>query len=120
MGYIYIAGAVFFTVYGNLVMKWRVLQAGTAPAGLSENVVFVAGLLLNPWILSCLAAGFLVFACWSLALSKFSLSYAYQFMSLPFVIIPVLSALFFHESVTPSRALGIVLVVAGIVIGCRG
>jgi multidrug transporter EmrE-like cation transporter len=54
------------------------------------------------------------------AMTKFPLSYAYPFTSLAFVLVVFLSAIFFNESVTTSKALGLGFVVLGIIIGSRG
>jgi drug/metabolite transporter (DMT)-like permease len=67
-----------------------------------------------------MAAGFLALLCWMIAMTRFDLSYAYPFMSLAFVFVLILSAIFFHEAVTIPKALGVALVVAGIIIGSRG
>ena len=52
-------------------------------------------------------------------MTKFELSYAYPFMSLAFVMVLILSALLFHESVTITKILGLMFVVAGIIIASR-
>ena len=35
MGYIYIFGCIFFTVYGQLILKWRLSLKGAMPADLT-------------------------------------------------------------------------------------
>jgi multidrug transporter EmrE-like cation transporter len=120
INFVYILATVLFTVYGQLVVKWQVAQAGTFPATASERLIFLLALLLNPWIASGVAAGFLALLCWMAAMTQFELSYAYPFMSLAFVFVLILSAIFFHEAVTVPKVLGVVLVVAGIIIGSRG
>jgi multidrug transporter EmrE-like cation transporter len=114
-----ILGTVLFTVYGQLVIKWQVDRIG--PVGLSGGgpVRFVTAVLLNPWIVSGLAAAFLAFLCWAGAVSKLPLSYAYPFTSLSFVLVAVLSATLFGEQVTAWRVAGLVLVVLGLIVGSR-
>lgn len=119
-GFAYILGSILFTVYGQLVVKWQVGKAGTLPAALSERVVFLFTLILNPWILSGMLAGFFALVCWLAAMTKFELSYAYPFMSLAFVFVLVLSAILFHEPVTLAKVLGVLLIIAGIIVGSRG
>ena len=58
--------------------------------------------------------------CWLAAMTKFELSYAYPFMSLAFVLVLVLSALLFHEALTTAKILGVLLIIAGIIVGSRG
>jgi multidrug transporter EmrE-like cation transporter len=120
MGYIYILGTVIFTVYGQLITKWQVTRFGDLPVGMVDKVAFIMRLVLNPWIISSLTAAFLAFVCWTMALSKFALSYAYPFTSLSFVLVSGLSAVFLSERITICKALGLILIMLGITIGSRG
>jgi multidrug transporter EmrE-like cation transporter len=119
MGYLYILGTIIFTVYGQIVVKWQVGLAGPIPVDFTEKTLFLIRLVLRPWVLSSLTAGFVAFLCWVGALSKFQLSYAYPFMSLSFVLVLFLSGLFFREPVTMVKIFGICLIVLGIVLGSR-
>lgn len=119
-GFAYVLGTVLFTVYGQIVVKWQVAKAGALPATLSEKVPFLFGLILNPWIMSGILAGFFALVCWLAAMTKFELSYAYPFMSLAFVFVLILSAVLFHEPLTVAKILGVLLIIAGIIVGSRG
>ena len=118
--YSFIFGTVIFTVYGQLIVKWQVAQAGALPNALPERLLFLGRLILNPWVLSGMAAGFVAMLCWLSAMTKFELSYAYPFMSLAFVFVLVLSALLFHERVTGAKVFGLAMIVIGIVVASRG
>ena len=120
MDYVYILGTILFTVYGQMVVKWQVNLAGPMPTEIAERSVFMLKLLFNPWILSSLTGAFLAFLCWVGAMTKFELSYAYPFTSLSFVLVLVMSTLFFRESVSISKVLGIAFILAGIFLGSRG
>ena len=113
-------GSVLFTVYGQLVVKWQVGKAGALPATIGEKISFLAHLVLNPWILSAMAAGFFALLSWLGAMTKFELSYAYPFMSLAFVFVLILSVVLFHESLSGPKVLGVVLIIAGIAVASRG
>jgi uncharacterized membrane protein len=113
-------GSVLCTVYGQIVVKWQVAKAGALPPTLSEKIPFLLKLVLNPWIMSGMVAGFLALLCWLAAMTKFELSYAYPFMSLAFVLVLILSAGLFHEAVTVPKVLGVLLIIAGIVVVSRG
>lgn len=119
-GFAYVLGSVLFTVYGQIIVKWQVAKAGALPAALSERVPFLLGLIFNPWILSGILAGFFALVCWLAAMTKFELSYAYPFMSLAFVFVLILSALLFHEALSVAKVLGVLLIIAGIIVGSRG
>ncbi len=120
VGYVAILGTVLFTVCGQIVMKWQVSKAGALPGGFLEKVYFLVGLIRNPWILGGIVAGFLAFLCWMAAMTKFELSYAYPFMSLSFLFVLILSVALFHEALTLPKVVGVVLVIAGIIVGSRG
>src|SRR2546427_4183330 len=45
---LYILGTVLFTVYGQVVVKWQVSQAGALPSAFSAKMLFLAKLILNP------------------------------------------------------------------------
>jgi drug/metabolite transporter (DMT)-like permease len=119
-GFAYILGTVLFTVYGQIVLKWRVAKAGALPAVFSHKIFFLLSMIWDPWVLSSIVAGFLAFLCWMAAITEFELSYAYPFMSLSFLLVLILSAILFQESLTVSKVVGVGLVVAGIIIGSRG
>ena len=120
MDYLYISGTILFTVYGQLVTKWQVSRAGAFPVEATEKIWFLLRLVLNPWVLSSLAAAFLAFLSWMAAMTKFELSHAYPFMSLAFVLVLGLSAAFFHEAITVPKVLGTAFIVAGLVMGSQG
>jgi multidrug transporter EmrE-like cation transporter len=119
MGYVYIFCTVLFTVYGQLVVKWQVSKAGAFPVDAADKMLFLLYLVINPWIISSLIAAFFALLCWLAAMTKFELSYAYPFMSLAFVLVLFLSALFFKEAITIPKVLGLTLIVAGIIVGSQ-
>jgi multidrug transporter EmrE-like cation transporter len=120
MSYVYVICTVLLTVYGQIAIKWQVLEAGPFPADPAEKAWFLARLLLNPWVLSALAAGLLASVSWMAAMTRLELSHAYPFMSLAFVLVMLCSAWFFSEPITPLKVAGITLVVLGIVVGSQG
>ena len=120
MGYLYIFGTILFTVYGQIIIKWQVSNAGAFPVDATGKMWFLLQMFLNPWILSAFLSGFLAALCWMAAMTKFELSHAYPFMSLSFVFVLILSGVFFHESITLPKLLGVMLIMAGIIVGAQG
>ncbi|MBP1970692.1 multidrug transporter EmrE-like cation transporter [Virgibacillus natechei] len=116
MGYAYIFGTIFFTVYGQLVLKWQIDQQGNLPEAWLDRFSFLFQLLLNPWILSGFFAAFLAALSWMAAMTKFNISYAYPFMSLSFVLVFILSAVFFGEQVSTQQIVGFSLIILGIIV----
>ena len=115
----YIFGTVIFTVYGQLILKWRIARYGHLPEALYAKVVFLLKLLLDPFILSGFIAAFIASLFWMAAISKLDVSYAYPFMSSSFVIVFVLAALLFNEPVNTFKVLGLTLIMLGIFISSR-
>jgi drug/metabolite transporter (DMT)-like permease len=120
MAHVYIFGTIFFTVYGQLVIKWRIPNDGHLPEETMAKMVFLLKLFLDPFILSGFLSAFVASLCWMAAMTKFELSYAYPFMGLTFVLVFMASVFLFAESVTVYKVLGLALIVLGIVIASRG
>ncbi len=114
MGYVYIAGTIFFTVYGQLILKWQVMKVGNLPGDNLEKVIFLMKLFMNPWVISSFLAAFVASFFWMAAMTKFELSQAYPFMSLSFVLVFGLSIFFFHESATLFKYIGMIFIIVGI------
>lgn len=119
IGYFYILGTITFTVYGQLILKWRIAQYGQLPAETWDKVYFLAKLFLDPFLLSGLGSAFVASLFWIAAMTKFDVSYAYPFMSLAFVLVLVLSAWLFKEPITLNKILGMAFIVVGIIITSR-
>lgn len=116
MGYLYIFGTIFFTVYGQLIIKWRISPYGPLPDRLIEKIQFLSHVLLDPYIISGFVAAFIASFFWMAAMTKFDLSFAYPFMSLAFVFVLILSVILFKEPLTIHKVIGILLIVLGIII----
>ena len=120
MSYVYIFLTIILTVYGQIAIKWQILKVGTLPEPFSEKLTFMLHLLLNPWIVSALAAAFLASFFWMAALTKLQLSHAYPFMGLSFILVLLGSGFFFHESITLYKVSGVMLIFIGMAIASQG
>ena len=119
MGYLYVASCILFTVYGQLVLKWQVNQAGQLPPELGGKLVFLFSLFLNPWILSGFLSAFLAALSWMAAMTSLDLSRTYPFMGLAFVFVMVFAVILLHEPLTAAKVFGTLLVVAGLILLTR-
>lgn len=116
MGYLYIFFTIVLTVYGQIILKWRLNQLGDIPLSVSDKVAFLIKSLFDPFIFSSFFSAFLASLFWMAALKEFQLSKAYPMMSLSFICVLFLSYYFFDESLNLQKILGTCLVVAGIII----
>jgi len=115
-GYVYVLLTIALTVYGQLVLKWRIASYGELPGGPPERAGFLLRLLLDPFILSGLFAAFLAALAWMAALAELELSRAYPMMSLSFVLVLLLSGWLLGEPLSPAKLGGVALIVLGAVV----
>jgi multidrug transporter EmrE-like cation transporter len=113
-GYLLVIGTVFLTVYGQVAIKWQILKMGSLPEDFSSKVLFFTQLLLNPLIISALAAAFLASITWMAAMTKLPLSQGYPLTSLSFVLIILLGSYIFNEPLSTFKIVGMGLILAGI------
>jgi multidrug transporter EmrE-like cation transporter len=116
MGFIYIFITIISTVYGQLVIKWRMSLKGQMPdeSSIGEKILFMINAFMDLWIISGLAAAFLASFAWAAAMTKFELSFAYPFTALSLVLVFILGILVFNEPVTSPKIVGMSLIVLGI------
>jgi multidrug transporter EmrE-like cation transporter len=114
-----VALTIGLTVYGQLVVKWQVLEAGEFPAAMSDRFEFLLRLVTNPWVISVFIAAALAAVSWMAAMTRLELSAAYPFVAITFALVLILSGVFFDEAVTPAKTAGVGLIILGLVVGTR-
>lgn len=119
MGYVYIFITVIFTVYGQLILKWRLNQL-ELPDSFLKKIFYLLRLLLDPFIFSSFFSAFLASLAWMAALKYFQLSKAYPFMSLSYICVLFLSVWLFRENLNVAKVIGSVMIVLGILIVSKG
>jgi drug/metabolite transporter (DMT)-like permease len=115
--YVYLGATVVLTSYGQAIVKWRVDEAGHLPDSLGAQTSFLLALAVDPWVLSAALAAFIAGLAWMAALTQLELSHAYPFVSVTFVLVLIMSALFFGESITVHKVAGMGLIVGGLIVG---
>lgn len=115
MLYVYIAGSVVCTVYGQLIVKWRIGRYGVFPPGLSDKFHFLLQVLMDPFIISGLAAAFVSALFWIAAMTTADVSFAYPFISAGLILLTVsLAVLLLGEPMTMLKAAGIAMIIMGV------
>lgn len=122
MNHLYILGCIIFTVFGQLLAKWRMsFHSEDVPVNFGEKLYFyIFTLLLDPYIIISYLSALIGSFFWLIAVSKFELSYAYPFMSLAFVFVFILSAIIFNESFNYYKIFGSSCIIIGLIIMSRG
>lgn len=119
MSYMYIAGTILLTVYGQLILKWRIVQYGSLPEAFAGKVWFLLKLFLDPFILSGFLSAFGASLFWMATMTKLDVSYAYPFMSGAFILVLIFSTVFFNEPLTWQKLAGLLLIISGILVSSQ-
>ncbi|MFQ5858727.1 MAG: EamA family transporter [Anaerolineae bacterium] len=102
---------------GQLLLKIGMRQVGpVSRSDLSKPVSLLLAVFGNPLILIAISlyiGGFLI---WLIVLSRLDLSYAYPFLALAYVLVPVLSWLILGENIPAMRWVGIAVICIGLVL----
>ncbi len=110
----YVFGTLFFTVFGQVILKWRLLTLRVnLPNGIIEKIVCLIKLTLDPFILLGFLSAFLASLFWIAAMTKLELTTAYPLMSLAPAIVFVLGICFLGEVFTIGKLLGLILIIVG-------
>lgn len=116
--YLYIAATLILTAYGQLVVKARSLAI--AAKGMSSRMDYLFAMFTDLSVISGLVAAVAASACWTLAIQRTSLSVAYPFMALTFVMVPIGSVLLFGERLSMLQVVGLVTIVIGVTVSAAG
>jgi len=122
MTYVLILASVVLAAIAQITLKQGMLQVtnhGNHPLDFGVPVTTVRRILTNLTVWG----GLLIFvasaAVWIVVLSKLSLSFAYPFVSLTYVIILLWDAFGRHETIANLRWAGVAFIVAGIILVSR-
>ncbi|MCK5665463.1 MAG: EamA family transporter [Thiotrichaceae bacterium] len=118
--FLYIFGTVVFTVYGQLILKWRIGKYGQLPDLSTDKVVFLLKAVFDPFIFSGLFAAFIASLFWMAAMTKFDVSFAYPLITAGLTFITVFFAIvILNESVSLNKVFGVLLIMSGVLIMMR-
>lgn len=118
IGYFYIFSTLFFTVYGQMILKWRltILSFAIPQTGFRDVITSMVSLFLDPFILSGFASAFIASIFWMAAMTKFEITEAYPFMSLAPAIVFILGIIFLNETFTWGKVIGLVFIIVGLIV----
>lgn len=115
--YLYIFGTLFFTVYGQIVLKWRLSALKIElPNGVIEKAIYLVKLIFDPFIFSGFISAFIASMFWMAAMTKFEITHAYPFMSLAPALVFLIGVLFLGEAFTIGKLVGLVMIMLGIIV----
>jgi len=107
---------IFFTVYAQLIIKWKVLTHHNDFDDMNKTFHFYFSLLTDPWILSTILTTAIAGIAWMAAMSKLPLNITYPITSLTFPLVLIFSKYFFAEPLNLQQLISIALIMAGVVL----
>jgi drug/metabolite transporter (DMT)-like permease len=116
LSHLLLFAVLFLSVYSQLTMKSRALAHYSASNSFSDHLQYLIMMAMDWRVLSAAAATFLAGIFWLLALQRLDLGYAFPFMALTFVLMPVAANLFLGEPLPSTQFVGLGLVLAGVTI----
>lgn len=115
--YISIAFTLLFTVYGQVILKWRMTGLKTEfPQELIPKLIAFIRILFDPFIFSGFASAFIASFFWMAAVSKLELTKAYPFMSLAPALVFLVGIFFLGENFSWGKVIGLVFIIFGTII----
>ena len=115
--YFYIFGTLLFTVYGQIVLKWRLSTLKVIlPVKSADKILYLTKLVFDPFIFSGFVSAFFACLFWMAAMTKFEITQAYPFMSLSPALIFIIGILFMGETFAIGKLLGLIIVIIGIIV----
>ena len=119
MGYLYVIFTILFTVYGQVILKWRISDLNWSldmTGGIGKMIVSYMKFLFDPLIFSGFISAFIASVFWMLAMTKFELTYAYPFMALSPALVFIIGIFVLGETFTIGKVLGLLVIMIGIII----
>lgn len=122
MNYLLILVSICLSAFSQISLRYGMTrpQVAEALAGDTGPIGVGLAILKSPFVMIGLFAFGLSAVLWLFVLSKIPVSFAYPFVSLGIVLTTGTGVLLLHESISPTSAIGIAVIVCGIVLVAIG
>jgi len=115
--YLIAAVSILLAVAGQLMMKRGMMMFGSFPV--SQLASKLVAMFMNPFVFFGFACFGLSSIFWLVVLSRLPLSLVYPMVSVAYVLVAFASIIFFHETVSLVRWVGIAVIIFGVVLISR-
>lgn len=115
MGYLRLAISILFNMAGQLLLKRTAMGGGNLAAGAPIYAPFISGWFVLGVL--CLGMGSIL---WVTVLKKLPLTIAHPLTAIVFILVPVASHFLWGEPLPLMRAMGIGVIISGVVLVARG
>lgn len=118
--YIYIVGTLVFTVFGQIMLKWRLTNLKVIlPDLFFDKIVYLFKLIFDPFIFSGFFSALIASLFWMGAMTKFEITQAYPFMSIAPGLVFLIGMFFLGETFSFGKVIGLLLIVIGTIISVK-
>ena len=116
MKYFNVLYVVLLTVFGQLIVKWRMTfhKLPTNDSILKKYLYLALLMLKDPFLLIGLFSAFIASLVWMSIIGELKLNIADPIMSLSFVLVFICSILFFHEKTSLLQVSGLLFIILGV------
>ncbi len=111
--------AITLGATGQISLKYGMKQFGSLGQPGFGLIATVLRAVFTPYVLLGLALYAISSGFWLVVLGSWNLSYAYPMIAISYVVVVLLSRVFFKEQVMPLQWLGITFMVTGLVLVAR-
>ena len=108
--------SVVLSALAQIFLKYGLTLAQKNRAGRRGLLELLLGVIRQSFVWMWGLCFVLATALWLLGLQKLELSYAYPLVSFGYVLVSILSALFFHERVDGNRCVAIAVISIGVML----
>jgi drug/metabolite transporter (DMT)-like permease len=109
--YLVLAGVALFSSIGDSLLARGMKEIGGLSLHHFSNILFA---IRNPWVACGIVFLLAFFASYTSALSWADLTYVLPATSFAYVAVAFIGRFVFHETISPTRWLGIALITAGV------
>lgn len=119
MGLLCVIATIILTAYGQVILKWRIVEYGALPVGLWAKLIFLIKLLFDPYIFSSFLSAFIASLFWMAAMTKLDVSYAYPLTSGTYLLVLIASLLLLKEPFSFYKVTGLCFIILGLIISSK-
>jgi multidrug transporter EmrE-like cation transporter len=111
--------AVTLNASAQLLLRSGLQSIEGGIVSLQQFLALLPRILTSPWVIGGFAGYGLSVALWLVVLSKVPVSVAYPLQSMGFILVALFAHLLLKESLTPTKLLAILTIVAGVFLLAR-
>ncbi len=115
--YLVLAGITIFSTAGDSLLARGMKDSGGVSLHHLSNLLLI---ILNPWVALGILCLLTFFSCYMSALSWADLTYVLPATSLGYVLVAFIGRIVFHEVISPTRWIGIMMIAAGVGFAAAG